>query len=77
MTKAERREVELCVIDVLSYTRFKTAKEIKEEVNAMLEKQEMSTVSLTDIRTALSRVERDSRLRKKRGSDSYAYYNVL
>ena len=76
MTKAERREVELCVIDVLSYIHFKTAIQIKEEVNAILERQEMPSVSLTEVRKALVGVEKNTRLRKRKSSDSFAYYNI-
>jgi hypothetical protein len=75
MTKAERREIELCVIDVLSYIHFKTAKQIREEVNVILERQEMPSATLTEVRKALSKVEEENRLRKRKSTDSFAYYN--
>ena len=75
MTKAERKEIELCVIDVLSFIHFKTARQIREEVNTILERQEMPSASLSEVRKALIAVEKETRLRKRKSSDSFAYYN--
>ena len=75
MNKTVRREIDLCVDSAISYIHFKTAKQIKEEVNEMLNLQEIPPVSLTEIRASIERIDRVHKLRRRKSSDSFAYTN--
>tara|TARA_B100000073_G_scaffold14526_1_gene11880 strand:+ start:2631 stop:2858 length:228 start_codon:yes stop_codon:yes gene_type:complete len=75
MNKAQRKEIDLCVDSVISYVRFKTAKEIKEEVNDILNAQSMPTASLTEVRASIDRIDKVHKLRRRKSSDSFAYTN--
>jgi siroheme synthase (precorrin-2 oxidase/ferrochelatase) len=75
MNKAQRKEIDLCVDSAVSYVQFKTAKEIREEVNEMLKGQEMPTASLSEIRASLERTDKVHKLRRRKSSDSFAYTN--
>lgn len=73
--KPDKKEVFLSVDSVLSYLSFKTARQIKHEVNEMLERQGMPKASLTDIRAALSQIDKDCKLRVRKKTDAYALPN--
>ena len=75
MNKTLRKEVDLCVDSVISYIHFKTAREIREEVNEMLEKQALPSVSLSEIRASIERIDGVFKLRRRKSSDSFAYTN--
>tara|TARA_Y100001937_G_scaffold123438_1_gene186289 strand:+ start:610 stop:837 length:228 start_codon:yes stop_codon:yes gene_type:complete len=75
MNKAQKKEIDLCVDSAISYVRFKTAKQIKEEVNEMLALQSMPLASLTDIRASIERTNKIHKLRRRKSSDSFAYAN--
>jgi len=75
MKKILKKEIDLCVDSVISYIHFKTAREIKEEVNDMLLHQEMPIASLTEVRAAIERIDKVHKLRRRKSSDSFAYTN--
>jgi len=75
MKKILKKEIDLCVDSVISYIHFKTAREIKEEVNDMLLHQKMPIASLTEVRAAIERIDKVHKLRRRKSSDSFAYTN--
>ncbi len=75
MNNALRKEIDLCVDSVISYIHFKTARQIKEEVNEMLKNQEMPPVSLGQVRASIERIDEILKLRRRKSSDSFAYTN--
>ena len=75
MNKTLRKEIDLCVDSVINYIKFKTAKEIKEEVNKLLVVQEMPSASLAEVRASIERIDKIHKLRRRKSSDSFAYTN--